>query len=170
MYFKKFPKITYTFDTSNSRLVVPFEMTDILRRVRIDDVVIGNTLSYDEYDILDGETPEILADKIYNNSEYHWIILIANGIIDPRFDWPLSINAFNSYVADKYGVGNEGAVHHYENADGDIVHESFTGAKTAVTNYDYEVNINESKRRIRLVKPRFVTQFVNNFYGIMING
>jgi hypothetical protein len=165
-YFKQFPTINYTFDTSQT--VVAFNIADFTRRVTAEDANLATTLAYDEYDILDGETPEIVSDRLYNNPQYHWIILIANGITDPRFDWPLSVNAFNSYVAGKYA--NIGAVHHYVNNDGDTVHASYAGAKTAISNYDYELAINESKRRIRIVKPEFIPMFTKNFYGTLNNG
>jgi hypothetical protein len=165
-YFSKFPTINYTFDTS--QLVVAFNIADFTRRVIAEDVNLATTLAYDEYDIQDGDTPEIVSDRIYNNPAYHWVILLANGIIDPRFDWPLSVNAFNNYVEDKYV--DPGAVHHYVNADGDTVHSSYAGTKIAISNYDYELAINENKRRIRIVKPQFIPMFTKNFYGTLNNG
>lgn len=168
-YFKNFPQIFYSFSTGN--LIEAFVMTDILARVKVNNANLLNTLSYDEYDILDGETPEIIADKVYNRSDYHWLILIANEIIDPRYDWPLSNAALHNYVTDTYGAGNEYAIHHYINAVGDVVHSSYTdGTKYPVTNFDYEDQINESKRRIQLIKPQFVSQFIQNFVGTLNNG
>ena len=56
--------------------------------------------------MIDGETPEIVADKFYNDSELYWIILMANEMIDPRFDWPLSYVNLLNYVDNKYGTAN----------------------------------------------------------------
>lgn len=167
-YFKNFPQIFYTFSTGIA--VSSFIMTDILRRVKANDANIQNVLSYDEYDILDGDTPEIISDKIYNTPEYHWTILIANEIIDPRYDWPLSTTALRNYITKKYGAGNENAIHHYVNADGDVVHSTYAGAKTPVSNTDYEDQLNESKRRIKIIKPQFITRFVDKFTGMLNNG
>lgn len=158
------------YSLSTGSTVDVFVATDFLRRVKVDDINILNTLSYDEYDIQDGDTPEIVADKIYNSPDYHWVILIANEIIDPRFDWPLSTDALRSYITDKYGQGNEYAVHHYENTSGDTVHVSYSGLKTSINNTEYEELINESKRRIRLIKPQFVSMFIESFVGILNNG
>lgn len=167
-YFSKFPQIYYSFSTGLT--ISAFVMTDILRRVKADDYKIANSLSYDQYDILDGDTPEIVADKVYGRSDLHWTILIANEIIDPRYDWPLSTTALRNYVIDKYGEANIYGIHHYVNSDGDVVHSSYAGIKTSVSNYDYEDAINEGKRRIRLIKPRFISEFVNNFSGLLNNG
>jgi hypothetical protein len=166
-YFKNFPEILYSFSTGYT--ISAFVMTDILRRVKMDDANITNLLSYDEYDILDGETPEIIADKVYNDPTYHWVILVANEIIDPRYDWPLSTTALNLYIADKYGTSST-SIHHYYNDDGDVVHISYAGIKYSVTNAQYETELNETKRRIRIVKPEFVPRFVENFVGLLNNG
>lgn len=129
-YFNNFPRILYTFSTGIA--VDAFVMTDITRRVKINDFNIQNALSYDEYDIVDGETPEIISDKIYNTPDYHWTILIANEIIDPRYDWPLSVNALKNYIETKYGAANINAVHHYENTSGDTIYfRSYTGTVNA---------------------------------------
>jgi hypothetical protein len=61
-------------------------------------------------------------------------------------------------------------VHHYINSFGDIVHSSYAGAKTAITNYDYEIELNEAKRRIKIIKPEFVAVFVERFTGLLNDG
>ena len=43
------------------------------------------------------------ADKYYNDSYRYWIILFANQILDPQWEWPLNYNEFNDYLTDKYG-------------------------------------------------------------------
>jgi hypothetical protein len=171
-YFSNFPQILYSFDTSASQKVTAFTVTDILRRVKADRNNIQNTLSYDEYDIREFETPEMVADKVYNDPQLHWIILITNEILDPRYDWPLSTPQLQTYVTSKYGTGNEYGIHHYVTNDAyqDIVHSSYTGSKISVTNFDYEYAQNESKRRISILKPEFVGQFIKNFTGLLNNG
>lgn len=166
MYFENFPLINYSLDGG----VTGFTMTDIFRRVVAQTQNILTATSYDEYDIQDGETPEILADKFYNDTKLYWVILVANEILDPRYDWPLPQQSLNAFITDKYGAGNENTVHHYVNSDGDWVHSSYAGAKTAVSNTDYETDLNEDKRRISILQPRFVPLFVEKFTGMLING
>jgi hypothetical protein len=167
MYFSNFPQITYTLDGGDTGLVV----TDIFRRVIAQDQNLSTALSYDEYDIVDGETPEIVAHQVYGNADLHWIILTVNNIIDPRYDWPMPTSVFQTFVTNKYGVGNELNIHHYENDDGDVVHVSYTaGPKTAITNLEYEESLSEQKRRIKLLKPVFVETFIKNFERLMRNG
>ena len=112
MYFKSFPYTYYSLDNTSTVQVV----TNITTRVTLSDEVKNNLGLYDEYDIKDGETPELLADKFYSNPELHWLILHYNDIIDPRFDWPLDTNNLNRYIDAKYA--NSTAVHHYEDGSG----------------------------------------------------
>jgi hypothetical protein len=167
MYFASFPQISYTLDGGDTGFVI----TDIFRRVVTRDENLVTALSYDEYDVVDDETPEIVAHRVYNNAELHWIVLVVNNIIDPRYDWPLSTRSLAKFVEQKYGIGNDTDIHHYVNADGDIVHSSYTaGPITSVTNYEYEDQLNDTKRRIKLLKPQYVESFVSNFERTMRNG
>ena len=165
MYFKKFPLVTYSLDQGQTA----FYMTDFFARMQAKTENILTATAYDQYDIMDGDTPETLADKIYGDMMLYWVILVANNLFDPRWDWPLNEDTLRRYIVDKYGANNQGAVHHYVNADGDIVHSSYASAKTAVSNTTYELELNEAKRKISIIKPEFVPQFVNNFNGILLN-
>ena len=98
-YFKYFPKTVYTL--ANNATSVD-SVTNIMTRVNFDETFVNNSAVYYNYRIKDGETPEMLADKIYGSSEKHWIILNYNKIYHPQFDWVLGTNAFNSFVEEKY--------------------------------------------------------------------
>jgi hypothetical protein len=100
-YFEKFPKIIYTLDNRESGQLV----TDIMKRVKFTDELKNNSAFFDFYDVKDGESPEELASKVYGDPGLHWIILLANEITDPRFDWPLSESDLIRYIEGKYGVG-----------------------------------------------------------------
>lgn len=156
MYFSKFNKLQYTLDNGKSYQVV----TDILTRVAFRDNIVNNTALYDEYDVIDGQTPEILAAQYYGNSNYHWIILLTNQIIDPVLDWPMSQGQLTEYCNSKYT--NIYATHHYENADG-IVVNSDTPFATPITNYDHETAENEKKRRIKLIRKAIIAEVVSEF-------
>ena len=168
MYFKNFPQIVYSLDGN----VSGFPVTDVFRRVKAETQRLLTAAAYDEYDIKDGETPEILAHKFYSNSELHWVILIANDIIDPRWDWPLTQSQLNNYITGKYGVGNENAIKYYVTADNAelVVHSSYAGAKLPITNTNYEEQQNDAKRRIKIVKTQFLPNFINDFTEVLING
>ena len=225
MYFKSFPYTLYSLDDISTVQVV----TNITNRVSLSDEVKTNLSLYDEYDIKDGDTPELVADRFYSNPELHWLILHYNEIIDPRFDWPLDTNNLNRQVASKYA--NVNGIHHYEDANGNYVNGNVyllsssdftefniddvitnitntgtgfitqknsssnvrvtvtTGgfisgdrirnitntsssanitstvvlSGTPVTYYTYEDSINESKRRIKILKTAYVDALVSDF-------
>lgn len=115
MYFENFPLTYYSCydDLSNVKIV-----TNITTRVKISNEAKNKLALYDEYDIRDGETPEIVADRFYNNPQLHWIVLHVNDIIDPRFEWPLSVNNLYKYCQGKYS--NVNGVHHYADNTGDV--------------------------------------------------
>lgn len=114
MYFNNFPKIYYDFPVKENQDNSLFILTDITNNVRIRKEVLENVTLYDEYDILDGETPEMIAEKIYGNAEYHWIIMLVNQRYDYLRDFPMSVNELYEYVDDTYGEEGKNDVHHYE--------------------------------------------------------
>lgn len=159
MYFQNFPQFLYDYDINGDRKV--FLVSDITRNIRFRRDILANISVYDEYDIVDGETPEIIAEKYYGNAQYHWIVMLANNIHDVRSEWPMSTYQFELYMEDKYG-DSKYAVHHYENANGHIVNSSEPFA-APISNMDYEQRINESKRRIKLVSPEIISTVLKNF-------
>ena len=145
-------------------------LTNLLTRVKLRTDIKTDVFDYDFYNVQDGETPEIIAHKYYNNSELHWTILIANDIIDYYEEWPMSTQRFEEFVKDKYI--NSQDVHHYEisQTSGDTTKTINVGMNTtdyasasAISFYTYEQRLQETKRQIRLIKPNFIEQFVEEF-------
>ena len=89
MYFSNFPKIYYDFPQDDSSTVLQV-LTDITANVRVRKQVLENITIYDEYDIQDGETPEIIAEKAYGNAELHWLIMLVNQRYDYLKDFPMT--------------------------------------------------------------------------------
>lgn len=101
MYFANFPKIVYDFDLSNG---VDYKIvTDITRNVRIRKQILENITLYDYYDIREGETPEIISEKIYGTPYYHWVIMLVNQRYDYVNDFPLTQLELDKFIDDKYG-------------------------------------------------------------------
>lgn len=113
-FLDKFPKIPY--DINKSGYSNYDNVTDISFRFSIIKDTLNSTSAYYEYVIRDGDTPEILADRVYGDPEAYWIILYANNIYDPQYDWPLNDDAFEKFIISKYGsVANaKSQIHHYE--------------------------------------------------------
>lgn len=100
MYFKQFPQFLYDFnygDRTKTSIV-----KDITRNVRFRKDILENVTLFDEYDIIDGETPEIISEKFYGTPEYHWVVMLANGKYDYRADFPLPEAVLTKHIADVY--------------------------------------------------------------------
>lgn len=112
-YFTSFPQTQYSQTGTGS---FKKTITDITVRIKLRDIIKENIYSYYTVDITDEDTLEILAEKYYGDSEYHWVVAIANDIVDPQYDWPLNYLSFQNYINKKYGsVANaESQIHHYE--------------------------------------------------------
>tara|TARA_Y100000361_G_scaffold151668_1_gene169491 strand:- start:514 stop:1062 length:549 start_codon:yes stop_codon:yes gene_type:complete len=177
MYFSSFPKIAYDSAGQGRPKVV----TNILRRVAVRAKVKNSAMLYDTYDIRNGDTPESLADRLYNNSQLHWVILLTNDITDRYHQWPMYERQFNTYLNEKYD--NPDGIHHYEisQSSGDAntkievyANEAlytgdtdFYSNATIVTNREYEESEQDKKRKIKLLDPSFIDQFVEEFELLM---
>lgn len=113
-FFDSFPTIKY--DINRSLYPVYEDVTNVFFRIGVIRDVLNNVASYYVYDIQDGDTPEIIAEKVYGDSGAGWMVLLANNIIDPQFDWPLDYKSFDNYIIGKYGslVNAKTTVHHAE--------------------------------------------------------
>jgi len=197
-YFNYFPKTVYSLNNTNNVDVV----TSIVSRFAFESSFRDNTAVYYEYNVQDSDTPEIIANKFYGDSEKHWVVLMLNQIIDPQFDWPLDQRTIISYINEKYSanasVGQSGVswaqanIHSYykietrtTNSTGaelqsklQIDANTYANVSTSTANssilsdgnsitiavsketksyYDYEIEQNETKRTIKLLKPEFVS-------------
>jgi hypothetical protein len=215
-YFNYFPTTYYSNSNESTALDT---VTNVIARFAFENSIKDNASLFYPYDVQDGETPEMIANKYYGSSEKHWIVLLFNDIIDPQYDWPLDQRTLIKYINDKYS--KQGATHSpfltgiqwaqdagnvkayyktvtrlsskptknqiiekievdatthtnlpvtsttYTLQDGSRITETIS--KTTLTYYDYEVELNDAKRKIRLLKSDYVTQqgLINEFKKVI---
>jgi len=170
MYFANFPLIPYdSVGNGEFKLV-----TNLMKRVALRSKVRTNTMLFDTYEVKEGETPEMLSDKLYGDSNLHWIIMYVNNITDRYHQWPLTTPQFLAFINDKYS--NPDGTHHYEitQTSGDTTvtidigsdNTSHAGA-TLITNREYEESRQDTLRSIRLLDPAYVDQFVEEFENLI---
>ena len=196
-YFNKFPKLFYKKPPYSA------VVTDLLVRVDTVKEMLDNTALFYQYDIQEGDTPEIIASKYYDDPELHWVVLMFNDMYDPYYDWPMDYLQFEKYITDKYGsIANaKTTVDHYEkivettdsfsnettkrvyiidlDSYNSLVPETVTRtfqngtsvttkiSKRAVDKYDYEDELNESKRKIKLVRNDLIPEIKKQFESLM---
>ena len=163
MFFKQFPKLLYPLD--DERHVV----TDIFRRVVPRDKFVVNESFLDKYTIKSGETPEEIAYKLYGDTEYHWVILVLNNIIDPYNEWYLTSEQLKAMVEQRYGAGNSNATHHWARTDRPEICVDYDPALLAdgtifeVSHLEHEEIENNNRQDIKILHPRFLNNFVSEF-------
>lgn len=165
MYFQKFPLIYHAYTDSNGQEIL-VRLKDITRNIRVRRDVLANITLYEYYTLRDDETPEDVAEKVYGSATYHWVVLLLNEKYDYTSDFPLNSVDLNTHIVNTYGEGNEYATHHYINAAGFKVNPEQAGA-TSVSNFQYEDEMNEAKRRIKLIDPSLLATLLANFETIM---
>jgi hypothetical protein len=207
-YFNYFPQTAYYLSDDNPSLDV---VTNLMSRFSFNATSKDKLVMYYKYDISDGETPEIIADKLYGSPEKHWIILSVNNIKNPQFDWPLRYNDLTKYIDIKYrgatyantantGTGlswSKSHTHSYyitekrvmpsgsdltetiiidaatfanTNTTSTVVYTLYdssnvtiTTTKSSISYYEYEIEENEGKRTIDILRPEFVKTIEQEF-------
>lgn len=99
MYFAKFPQLSYNKLSATGS---PTIAVDILRKVSFFDAIKEETKMAGKYFVNEGETPEIVADKVYGNPDFHWVLLLANNMLNPYQDWAMDINTLDRFIDEKY--------------------------------------------------------------------
>lgn len=184
-YFRYFPRFSYDSQVA----------TNITKRVRVQERLLSDPYLFLPYTIKNDESPEEVAYFYYGDASMSWIILVANDILDPYEQWPMSQDKFYKYLIAKYATqaGTTGYpvvawtqnetitdnVVYYEDATGTQISPStytlsqtldpeFTaGNWTPVRVYEYEDLANEAKRNIRVVDKRYVPQIESELRNIM---
>mgnify|MGYP003141988133 FL=1 len=196
-YFRELPNLLYQSFLSDKKSSLDYtEVKNLFRRTKIRDDLQNIFTLFDKYEIPDGFRPETVAEEFYGNDELDWVVLTTAGIINVRNEWPLNNKDIYDYSFDKYG-DNINATRFFEtkeikNSNGSIILEKGkvvdsdfvfkyydrygivevkgTSVRTGISNYDYEVRLNEEKRSIFILKPEYLQQFLNDFRDIMIYG
>lgn len=147
---------------------------------------------FNEYLVQNGEKPEDIALEKYDNPFYNWTILIINDITNYHEQWPRSTMQLQEYVNAKYDNPEATKQHittEVKDANnniivpaGKVVPSTFqiaywNGSVTVTANpvypqtyYQYEEELNAKKEKIQIVQPRFIEDFVENYYKIITRG
>ena len=169
-YFSYFPQMYY--DAVQDGTTNPVLVKNILKRVKVKDAIKNDVALFDKYRVKTGESPEMVSSRFYGTVDYYWVILLMNDIKDRFYEWPLSEQDFESFVKEKYT--NPQATRHFEISQSsgktssiDYSHlievNSTTAGASAVSFYEYERRRQDNISLIKILKPDFVSAFVEEF-------
>ena len=193
-YFNELPNISYPSLLPRSNKVEDrIVVKNIFKRAKLRDDVEQALTAFNYYQIEDGMRPDMVAEKLYSDPELDWVVLTSNNITNIRDQWPLSNNDLHDYMLEKYGSESMIlGIHHYETkeildeynrvvipagleVDIDFRFNYMNFSNTvftvnpvvAFTNYDYEIRLNDEKRRIKILKPEYLNAYISEHREIM---
>ena len=195
-YFSYLPNLEYVNRIPSEQNISSYtEVKNLFKRVKLSNKLFQDLTNFTKYQIVGDERPDNVANKIYNNSNYDWIVLLSNNIINIQDEWPMSNRTFELYMNKKYGVTNYDNIHHYESIevkdssnnytvlkkglevpsdysitfyDGALGRMStVTDTNVGVTNYEYESKIQDDKRNIFLLRPELIQTVIRDIKSLM---
>jgi len=189
-YFRELPNLRYpSFLPEKTSSLDYIEVKNIFRRVKLRDDLQNSFTVFDKYEIPEGARPDIVAEELYGNAEFDWIVLTVAGILNVRNQWPLNNRDLYNYCFDKYGESLN-SNRFFETTEvkdsndrlilpkGKVVDSNFTipkpGEPTAtinpvvgITNFEYETRLNDEKRNIFILREGYLQQFLSDIREIM---
>jgi len=196
-YFKQVPDFEYVSRIAGSKNISDYiAVKNLFKKGKIRDDIFQELAFFEKYKISGNDRPDNVAFEVYRDSNLDWVILLANNIINVQSEWPLLQDDFDRYLVEKYGDYNTlyNGIHHYETSEvknsqgvtvvpsGLEVSSPYTisyydyltslqvdtgNIAVSVTNYDYEIKLEDAKRNIFLLKKEYLGIITNDMPEIM---
>jgi hypothetical protein len=195
-YFSQLPDFEYVSRLPDSRISDYIPVKNLFMRGKLREDIFQNVAVFTKYKIKGNDRPDNVAYEVYGDANLDWLVLTCNNIINVYDEWPLSQFDFENYLLEKYGTyENINATHHYEttevkNTAGVVVlpaglevdsnysisfyddriegMTTVSSPVTEITNYMYEDRLQEDRRNIFLLKPRFLNVVKDDMEEMMI--
>ena len=137
MYFKSIQNVAIDVDGSGNSDI----LKNLTAKAKVSDDLLNNAGFYQTIEVVDGERPDHLSQRLYNTSQFHWTFLLLNPQIKNIWDdWPMSSNQLLEYCTNKY---------QYLAADTDDslvdkfkIGETVTGGVSGATGTIKEIHVN----------------------------
>tara|TARA_A200000159_G_C7324669_1_gene340402 strand:+ start:621 stop:1331 length:711 start_codon:yes stop_codon:yes gene_type:complete len=229
--FKNFPEIQYTLSTG--KIVT---IKDFFRKSTIEQDSVNSVISYTFYEIQDGERPDVVADRLYGDSDLHWTFFLVNDM-DNYYQWYKDQTTFENQLKEMYPeywlisnrstdivskdnkwllgeiietsqqsgnvisvqptfnrigvaggtwnvndvvtgkvsgksftvssvVSGPDGIDHYVNSEG-LRRNTIDTGFTPVTYYTHDYEVNETNRKIKVIRPEYIRRVVSEFEKVM---
>lgn len=192
-YFDLFPDVelpSFSDKRNSSRDLI--RVKNLFKRGKIREDFFESTVTFYQYTVNGDDRPDNVAKEVYDNINLDWIVLLSNNILNIRDEWPMSQFDFQRYLDNKYDTVQLSQIHHYEtkeirNTDealllqsGLVVDSDFTfkytdringyqaiNDVTSVSVLQHEIQKNDDKRSIYLLRPEYVSIVMSDMREIM---
>jgi hypothetical protein len=195
-YFQRVPDFNYVSRLPDSKIGDYIRVKNLFKKGKLREDIFQNLAFFEKYKIVGDDRPDNVAFEIYNDSSLDWLVLLSNNVLNVQSEWPLPQTDFDRFVLDKYGDYDTlyNGIHHYEttevkNSQGVTIipaglqvdssysvsyYDFFTDLQVTtgnlaipVTNYEYEEKVENDKRNIFLLKPRYLNIVFDDMEEIM---
>ena len=183
-YFSEVPDFEYVSRLPDSKISDYIRVKNLFRRGFLREDIFQDLTFFTKYQVRGDDRPDNVAFEIYKDSTLDWLVLTANNIVNIQNEWPIPNSVFDELMTERYGTYENliGGIHHYETIevkdarDVVIVNKGLQVESTysvtffderandmrtvtptiPITNYQYEQKVNEAKRNIYLLKPKYL--------------
>jgi len=182
-YFSQLPDFEYVSRLPDARISDYIPVKNLFKKGKLREDIIEQTAVFTKYKIKGDDRPDNVAQELYGDPNLDWVILASNNILNVYDEWPMTQVNFENYLLDKYiTYENINAIRYYETTEiknkagavitpaglqvdsnfsvtyYDAVEEGYNTKYpvTSVTNYDYEQKLQDDKRNIFTLKPRYL--------------
>tara|TARA_B100000676_G_scaffold260694_1_gene270549 strand:+ start:319 stop:972 length:654 start_codon:yes stop_codon:yes gene_type:complete len=191
-YFSVVPDFEYVSRLPDANISDYINVKNFFKRITLKQDIYQDLSFFTKYKVEGDDRPDNVAFKEYGRSDLDWIVLTSNNILNIQSEWPMPQFEFDKYLIEKYGTyDNLNNTHHHEttelknNDDVIIVQKGLrvesnysityyenSGMVTQspvveVTNYQYEEQLNDSKRNIFLLKDIYLNVIIDDFQDLM---
>jgi hypothetical protein len=164
-FFRQFPKTE--FDYLGNGVIT--RITDIFRFVKADNIFLDDMSTYQYFQVVNGDRPDIVSVSLYGTPEYYWTFFIINEHLKTGLaGWPMGPTELEDYFDLEYdGIvidtepvvvrGSDGQVTEYRNslASRFDIGETLTGSVSGASGILKEKKLEMSQLIIRNVSGNF---------------
>ena len=184
-YFRQLPDLNYVSRLPNAKISDYVKVKNLFKKGKLREDIFQNISFFTKYKIRGDDRPDNVAFDFYGDSSLDWLVLTCNNVINIQTEWPLQQPDFDRYMLEKYDTYDNlfNGVHHYETEEvkdsngivfvkaGLKTDETFafkytdtlsgtqvdlTNISVPVTNYEYEIDLEDAKRNIFLLKSKYL--------------
>ena len=195
-YFQRVPDFNYVSRLPDSKIGDYVRVKNLFKKGKLREDIFQNVAFFEKYKIVGDDRPDNVAFEVYKDSSLDWVVLLSNNVLNVQSEWPLPQTDFDRFVLDKYGDYDTlyNGIHHYEttevkNTQGVTIipaglqvdssysvsyYDFFTDLQvttgnlaTPITNYEYEEKVENDKRNIFILKPRYLNIVFDDMEEIM---
>ena len=195
-YFRQVPNFDYVSRLPNANIGDYIQVKNIFKKGKLREDIFQDLAFFEKYKIQGNDRPDNVAFEVYGDSTLDWLVLLCNNVVNIQTEWPLTQDAFDRYVLNKYGDYETlySGIHHYEtsevtNSQGVVMvpsglevpdgystsyYDYFIDSQVdtgniavPVTNYEYEDKLENDKRNIYILKSRYLNVVLDDMGDIM---